>query len=265
MFMKTTAGLAPVDVIYRRIDDDFLDPEAFRKDSQLGVPGLMRAYRAGKVALANAIGTGVADDKAIYAYMPRIIQYYLGRGADPATTSDTHILSARELRGPRATPSTTWPSWWSSRSCEFRRHGPITVGRRASLARARGPAAPGWSWPTPPTTSAQPMIVLPRSRPTLTLSAGIAPRHVDLRPFAVTGADTWVMPGRPDPGRAPPGLADRQLLAGRGLEGYLGAGGGAAARRGRASSPTTPWSPPPLPDLLRHGGWSSQQQQQQQS
>src|SRR5580704_4029970 len=78
VYMKTTAGRARVDVIYRRINDDFLDPEVFRPDSMLGVKGLMRAYFAGNVALANAIGTGVADDKAVYAYMPRIIRYYLG-------------------------------------------------------------------------------------------------------------------------------------------------------------------------------------------
>lgn len=77
VFMKTTQDLEPVDVIYRRVDDAFLDPEVFRPDSLLGVPGLMRAYRAGNVALANAVGTGVADDKAIYAYVPKMIKYYL--------------------------------------------------------------------------------------------------------------------------------------------------------------------------------------------
>jgi uncharacterized circularly permuted ATP-grasp superfamily protein len=90
VFMRTTRGPARVEVIYRRIDDDFLDPEAFRPDSMLGVPGLMRAYRAGKVTLANAVGTGVADDKAIYAYMPRVIRYYLD--ADPVLPNvETHI------------------------------------------------------------------------------------------------------------------------------------------------------------------------------
>jgi uncharacterized circularly permuted ATP-grasp superfamily protein len=77
VFMKTTQGLEPVDVIYRRVDDAFLDPEIFRSDSVLGVPGLMRAYRAGNVALANGIGTGVADDKAVYTYVPAMIEYYL--------------------------------------------------------------------------------------------------------------------------------------------------------------------------------------------
>ncbi|MBL9209972.1 MAG: circularly permuted type 2 ATP-grasp protein [Opitutaceae bacterium] len=78
VYMRTTAGLVPVDVIYRRIDDDFLDPTVFREDSMLGVPGLVNAYRSGNVALANSIGTGVADDKVIYAYVPKLIKYYLG-------------------------------------------------------------------------------------------------------------------------------------------------------------------------------------------
>ncbi len=81
VFMRTTAGLVQVDVIYRRIDDDFLDPTVFRPDSMLGVPGLVSAYRSGNVALANSIGTGVADDKVIYAYVPKMIKYYLGQDA----------------------------------------------------------------------------------------------------------------------------------------------------------------------------------------
>ena len=76
VYMRTTAGLRRVDVIYRRVDDDFLDPLCFQRDSSLGVPGLFNAYRAGNVSLANAIGTGVADDKAVYAYVPAIIRYY---------------------------------------------------------------------------------------------------------------------------------------------------------------------------------------------
>ncbi len=79
--MRTTKGLRKVDVIYRRIDDDFIDPLAFRADSLLGVPGLMDAYRAGNVALANAPGNGVADDKVVYAYVPDMIRYYLGEDA----------------------------------------------------------------------------------------------------------------------------------------------------------------------------------------
>ena len=92
VYMRTTAGLRRVDVIYRRIDDDFVDPLAFRPDSSLGVPGLFNAYRAGNVSLANALGTGVADDKAIYAYVPAIIRYYLGE--DPILNNvETYQMS----------------------------------------------------------------------------------------------------------------------------------------------------------------------------
>ena len=77
VMMRTTQGMQRVDVIYRRIDDDFLDPLVFRSDSQLGVPGLLEVYREGRVALANAPGTGIADDKAIYAYVPQMVKYYL--------------------------------------------------------------------------------------------------------------------------------------------------------------------------------------------
>ena len=89
VYMRTTAGLRRVDVIYRRVDDDFLDPLCFRPDSMLGVPGLFNAYRAGNVALANAIGTGVADDKAVYAYVPEIIRYYLQQ--DPILPERPHV------------------------------------------------------------------------------------------------------------------------------------------------------------------------------
>src|SRR6202167_4618232 len=97
VYMRTTAGLRRVDVIYRRVDDDFLDPLCFRSDSSLGVPGLFNAYRAGNVILANAIGTGVADDKAVYAYVPAIIRYYLGE--DPILANvETYLLSDRSQR-----------------------------------------------------------------------------------------------------------------------------------------------------------------------
>ncbi len=78
VFMRTTEGLKRVDVIYRRLDDDFIDPLTFRPDSALGVPGLMSAYAAGNITLANAVGTGIADDKAMYSYMPEIVKFYLG-------------------------------------------------------------------------------------------------------------------------------------------------------------------------------------------
>src|SRR5262245_53928858 len=94
VYMRTTQGLKPVDVIYRRVDDDFLDPLAFRKDSLLGVAGLLNAYRAGQVALANGVGTGVADDKAIYAFVPDMIRYYLGE--EPILATVPTYLAARD-------------------------------------------------------------------------------------------------------------------------------------------------------------------------
>jgi len=186
VFMKTTGGLARVDVIYRRIDDDFLDPEAFNPASMLGVRGLMRAYRAGNVVLANAVGTGISDDKAVYAYVPRIIRYYLDEEAILPNV-ETHICREREgleytlqhlaelvvkpvgesggygiLIGPHAGRNAL---------AEFRR-------------RLRA---------TPANYISQPVVQLSVC-PTVTRS-GIEPRHVDLRPFAVTGRSTWVLPG----------------------------------------------------------------------
>ena len=94
VYMRTTKGLVQVDVIYRRLDDDFLDPTVFRKDSVLGVSGLMEAYLKGNVALANAVGTGVADDKVVYAYVPDMIRYYLDQ--DPIINSVPTYLAWRE-------------------------------------------------------------------------------------------------------------------------------------------------------------------------
>ena len=108
VYMKTIRGLTRVDVIYRRIDDDFLDPLAFRPDSMLGVPGLMGAYRAGNVALANAVGNGVADDKAVYAYVPDLHPLLPRRGADPAQRRHLSVLEPDDL----ATCSSTCTSWW---------------------------------------------------------------------------------------------------------------------------------------------------------
>jgi uncharacterized circularly permuted ATP-grasp superfamily protein len=97
VYMRTTAGLVRVDVIYRRIDDDFLDPSKFREDSLLGVPGLFNAARAGNVTLANAVGTGVADDKAVYCFVPQIIKYYLDQ--DPILENvETYMASEDDHR-----------------------------------------------------------------------------------------------------------------------------------------------------------------------
>jgi uncharacterized circularly permuted ATP-grasp superfamily protein len=184
--MRTTAGLARVEVIYRRIDDAFLDPEAFRPDSMLGVPGLMRAYRAGKVTLANAVGTGVADDKAIYAYMPRVIRYYLDQ--EPVLANvETHICrepDALRYTLDHLTELVVKPVGESGG------YG-ITIGPRATQAelaecRTRLLADPA-------NYISQPCLDL-SVVPTLAGDA-VEPRHVDLRPFVVTGAQSWVLPG----------------------------------------------------------------------
>jgi uncharacterized circularly permuted ATP-grasp superfamily protein len=186
VFMKTTAGLAPVHVIYRRINDDFIDPEVFRPDSLLGVPGIMRAYRKGNVSLANAVGTGVADDKAVYAYLPRLIRYYLGEDAILPNV-ETHLCAERD--------GLTYTLEHLDQLVvkpvgESGGYG-IVVGPRASAAeraaiRERLRRDPG-------NYISQPIVRLSVC-PTL-MEEGIRPRHVDLRPFAVTGKTTWVLPG----------------------------------------------------------------------
>jgi uncharacterized circularly permuted ATP-grasp superfamily protein len=184
--MWTTGGPKRVDAIYRRIDDDFLDPEAFRSDSLLGVPGLMRAYRAGKVSLANAVGTGVADDKAIYAYMPRIIRYYLGE--DPILPNvDTHIC--REPEALRYTLDHL-EELVVKPVGESGGYG-ITIGPRAS--RQELEACRAALLACPEKYISQPCLDLSVC-PTLA-GSGVAGRHVDLRPYAVTGAKTWLLPG----------------------------------------------------------------------
>jgi uncharacterized circularly permuted ATP-grasp superfamily protein len=187
VYMRTTEGPRRVDVIYRRVDDDFLDPLTFRPDSALGVPGLMTAYRAGNVTLANAVGTGVADDKAIYPYVPEMIRFYLGEepilpnvptyiGANPDDLElildriDELVVKAVDqsggygmLIGPAATPQERE---------EFR--------LRVSEA--------------PREYVAQPTIALSR-HPTF-VRGGLHGCHVDLRPFVLSGADgVRIVPG----------------------------------------------------------------------
>ena len=186
VYMRTVAGPVRVDVIYRRLNDDFLDPEAFNPESMLGVAGLMRAYRKGTVALANAIGTGVADDKAVYAYVPRLIRYYLDQ--DPIIDN----VETRICREPDALAYTLdhLAELVVKPVGESGGYG-ITIGPRATkgelaLARERLLADPA-------NYISQPMIDLSVS-PTL-VEGAVEPRHVDLRPFAVTGRSTWVLPG----------------------------------------------------------------------
>jgi len=186
VFMKTTGGLQPVNVIYRRIDDDFLDPEVFNPQSMLGVRGLMRAYRAGNVVLANAVGTGIADDKAVYAYLPRIIRYYLGEDAILQNV-ETHIC--RESEGLEYTLKHL-EQMVVKPVGESGGYG-ILIGPHASkkaLAEFRRKLRAN-----PANYISQPVVQLSVC-PTVTRS-GIEPRHVDLRPFAVTGRSTWVLPG----------------------------------------------------------------------
>lgn len=177
VFMKTIDGLAPVHAVYRRLGDDFLDPLAFRPDSMLGVPGIMEAYRRGNVALANAVGTGVADDKAIYAYVPRIIQYYLGEDA-LLPNVETHICREREGL---AYTLDHLAELVVKPVGESGGYG-ITIGPLASQAELDACRAALVA--NPANYISQPMIGLSVC-PTLT-SEGVQPRHVDLRPFAVT-------------------------------------------------------------------------------
>lgn len=186
VYMRTTRGLKRVDVIYRRIDDDFLDPQCFRADSVLGVPGLMDVYRKGNVGLANAPGNGVADDKAVYAYVPAIIKYYLGEEAilpnvptylcgDPSQGKYVLEHLAEMVIKP---------------TNESGGYG-IVIGPRASRAELEEVRQKIKA--NPRNYVAQPLLHL-STVPTL-VEGGIEARHVDLRPFILCGEDVYVLPG----------------------------------------------------------------------
>jgi len=186
VYMKTTGGLRRVDVIYRRVDDAFLDPEQFNPKSMLGVPGLFRAYRAGRVNLANAVGTGVADDKAVYAYMPRIVRYYLDE--DPILQNvETHLC--REPEGLAYTLAHL-DELVVKPVGESGGYG-VVVGPKAS--RAELEECRKCVEKDPDNYISQPMVELSVC-PTL-IDDAIEPRHVDLRPYIVTGKESWVLPG----------------------------------------------------------------------
>ncbi len=186
VYMRTTRGPRRVDVIYRRIDDDFLDPLVFRADSTLGVPGLLSAYRAGRVTIANAIGTGVADDKSIYPYVPDMIRFYLGEAA-LIDNVDTYILRrpedlaytlanlgelvVKEVHGAGGYGMLIGPKATRAEIAEF---------------RARIEANPAHY-------IAQPTLAL-STCPTF-VEEGLAPRHVDLRPFVLSGREVTIVPG----------------------------------------------------------------------
>jgi uncharacterized circularly permuted ATP-grasp superfamily protein len=187
VFMRTTEGLKRVDVIYRRLDDDFLDPLAFRPDSMLGVPGLMTAYMAGNVTLANAVGTGISDDKAVYSYMPEIVKFYLGeesilnnvptwrcRQKDDLkyVLEHMHELVIKEVHGSGGYGMLIGPAATQEAIANF---------------RDKLKADPG-------NFIAQPTLAL--STCPIATEQGLAPRHVDLRPFVLTGREhTAIVPG----------------------------------------------------------------------
>ena len=187
VFMRTTEGPQRVDVIYRRLDDEFLDPLAFRADSVLGVPGILGAYQAGNVTLANAIGTGVSDDKAVYSYMPEIIRFFTGeepilknvptwrcREKEALTYVLDHLgeLVVKEVNGSGGYGMLVGPHASRQQIEEFRR----------KLKQA------------PDGFIAQPTLAL-STCPTF-VASGVAPRHVDLRPFVLSGSDrVRIVPG----------------------------------------------------------------------
>ncbi|MEZ5816024.1 MAG: circularly permuted type 2 ATP-grasp protein [Hyphomicrobiaceae bacterium] len=186
VYMRTLAGLQVVHVIYRRINDDFLDPEAFNKESMLGVAGLMRAARKGNLTLANAVGTGVADDKAVYAYVPKLIRYYLSE--DPILENvETHICGTDEGL---AYTLDHLAELVVKPVGESGGYG-IVVGPKASQIEIE--ACRRQIEADPANFISQPMIDLSVC-PTL-IDGSVEARHVDLRPYAVTGRSTWVLPG----------------------------------------------------------------------
>ena len=186
VYMRTTRGRKRVDVIYRRVDDDFLDPKVFRKDSTLGCAGLMEAYRAGHVSICNAVGTGIADDKSIYPYVPQMIEFYLGekpilsnvptfqcRKPDDLKYTLAHLseLVVKEVHGAGGYGMLVGPASTRAEIEDF---------RRVLMAKPEGYIA-------------QPTLSL-SSCPTY-VNSGIAPRHIDLRPFVLSGKQVQMVPG----------------------------------------------------------------------
>ena len=186
VYMRTTSGLRRVDVIYRRVDDDFIDPLVFRPDSYLGVPGLLHAYRLGNVTLANAPGTGVADDKSVYAYVPDIIRYYLGE--EPVLANvDTHLC--RQPEGLEYTLDNLQDLVVKE------------VGGSGGYGMLIGPHSTAEErqdyakqiQANPKNYISQPVLDL--SRAPCLIDEQFEPRHVDLRPFVLRGNETRIVPG----------------------------------------------------------------------
>jgi uncharacterized circularly permuted ATP-grasp superfamily protein len=252
-YMRTTAGLQRVHTIYRRLDDDFIDPLEFRPDSVLGVPGLARAYRAGTVAIANAIGTGVADDKAVYHYVPEMIGFYLGE--EPILDNvPTYLLSDERVRTEvlgRLSELVVKPTSESGGKGVF-------IGPQASAEEREHQGR--LIEHDPERWIAQELVHL-STVPTETGGGRLEPRHVDLRPFAVFGEEIRIVPG---------GLTRVALREGSMIV-NSSAGGGSKDTwvldddESEAQDPMTlpTQRPPRLPDV-RYGGWHGQEQQQQQ-
>ncbi|MDH3996783.1 MAG: circularly permuted type 2 ATP-grasp protein [Desulfobulbaceae bacterium] len=184
--MQTTKGLQQVDVLYRRIDDDFIDPLAFRPDSMLGVPGLMEVYKSGKLAMANAPGTGVADDKVIYAYVPKIIKYYTGE--EPILPNVPTYVCAEQKE--RAYVLENLDKLVVKAANESGGYG-MLVGPHASQAERKKFAQ--LIRENPRNYMAQPTLALSRV-PSL-IEDTIEGRHVDLRPYILYGKEIYVLPG----------------------------------------------------------------------
>jgi uncharacterized circularly permuted ATP-grasp superfamily protein len=186
VFMRTTVGAQRVDVIYRRLDDAYLDPLAFNPDSMLGVPGLLAAYRSGNVVLANAIGTGVADDKSVYPYVPDMIRFYLDEEPILANVPTWQCRNPQELSHvlahlPELVVKETQGSGGYGMLV-----GPAASKKELEDFRRRLQANPA-------AYIAQPTLSL-SSCPTF-VEQGIAPRHIDLRPFVLSGKETRLVPG----------------------------------------------------------------------
>jgi uncharacterized circularly permuted ATP-grasp superfamily protein len=186
VYMRTTRGPQRVHVIYRRVDDDFLDPLAFRPDSMLGVPGLFAAYRAGRVTLANAIGTGVADDKSIYPFVPDMIKFYLGEEPILNNVPTYMLYKPRDLEYALANIEQLVVKEVHGAGGYGMLVGPASTAAECALFRDRVRANPG-------NYIAQPTLAL-STCPTF-VEAGLAPRHIDLRPYVLSGTDIDLVPG----------------------------------------------------------------------
>jgi uncharacterized circularly permuted ATP-grasp superfamily protein len=186
VFMRTTKGLQPVHVIYRRIDDDFIDPTVFRKDSMLGVPGLVNAYRAGNVSLANSIGTGIADDKVMYYFVPRMIKYYLDQ--EPILPNVPTYLASEEADMKYILENL--PSLVVKAANESGGYG-MLMGPKASKAEIE--KFRKLVIAEPRNYIAQPMIHLSQ-HPTY-CDGKFEGRHIDLRPFILSGERVSIIPG----------------------------------------------------------------------